>query len=93
VALAAQHSLPTIYPAREFAAAGGLMSYGVGIGDIDRQAGIYAGWIVKGTPVVQLPVQQNIKTEFVINMNTAMAMGFTIPVPLLARADSVIQTR
>jgi putative tryptophan/tyrosine transport system substrate-binding protein len=93
VALAAQRSLPTIYPAREFAAAGGLMSYGAGIADIDRQAGIYAGWIVKGTPVVQLPVQQNIKTEFVINMNTAMAMGFTIPVPLLTRADSVIQTR
>lgn len=93
VSLAAQHSLPTIYPAREFAAAGGLMSYGVSIADSDRQAGIYAGWIVKGTPVVQLPVQQGIKVEFVINLDTAMGLGFTVPVSLLGRADSVIQAR
>jgi putative ABC transport system substrate-binding protein len=93
VALAAQHSLPTMYPAREFVVAGGLMSYGASLADADRQAGIYAGWIVKGTPVMQIPVQQNTKVEFVINLDTANALGFTVPVSLLGRADSVIQAR
>jgi len=82
-----------MYPAREFAVAGGLMSYGASLADAERQAGIYAGWIVKGTPVVQLPVQQNVKLEFVINLDTATALGFTVPVSLLSRADSVIQAR
>src|SRR5262245_39455460 len=91
VALAAQHSLPTMYPAREFAVAGGLMSYGASLADAERQAGIYAGWIVKGTPVIQLPVQQNVKVEFVINLDTATTPGLTVPVSLLGRADSVIQ--
>jgi putative tryptophan/tyrosine transport system substrate-binding protein len=93
VALAAQHKLPTIYPAREFAAAGGLMSYGASISGACRQAGIYAGFILKGTPIPQLAVQQNIQTEFVINLDTAQTMNFTIPVPLLSRADTVIQAR
>lgn len=93
VALAAQHKLPTIYPAREFAAAGGLMSYGASVAEAGRQAGIYSGWILKGTPPIQMPVQQNTQTEFVINLDTAQALGFTVPVALLARADSVIQTR
>jgi putative ABC transport system substrate-binding protein len=69
------------------------MSYGASLGDANRQAGIYAGWIVKGTPVVQIPVQQDIKAEFVINLDTANALGFTVPVSLLGRADSVIQAR
>jgi putative ABC transport system substrate-binding protein len=93
VALAAERSLPAIYPAREFAAIGGLMSYGASLLDAIRQAGIYAGFIVKGTPVMQLPVQQNTKVEFVINLDTANSLGFTIPVALLGRADSVIQKR
>ncbi len=93
VALAAQHSLPTMYPTREFAAAGGLMSYGASIAGAARQAGIYAGFILKGTPVVQLPIQQDINVEFVINLDTAMSLGFTVPVSLLSKADSVIQRR
>jgi putative tryptophan/tyrosine transport system substrate-binding protein len=93
IGLAAQHKLPTIYPTREFAAAGGLMSYGASIAEASRQAGIYAGWILKGTPPVQLPVQQNTTTEFVINLDTAQALGFTVSVALLGRANSVIQTR
>lgn len=93
VALAAQHKLPTIYPAREFAVAGGLMSYGASVTGACRQAGIYAGFIIKGTPIVQLAVQQNVQTEFVINLDTAQALNFTIPVALLGRADSVIQAR
>jgi putative tryptophan/tyrosine transport system substrate-binding protein len=93
VALAAQHKLPAIYPAREFAAAGGLMSYGASVAEASRQAGIYAGWLLKGTPPVQMPFQQNTQTEFVINLDTAQALGFTVPVALLGRADSVIQTR
>jgi putative ABC transport system substrate-binding protein len=93
VALAAQHKLPAIYPAREFAAAGGLMSYGASVAEASRQAGIYSGWLLKGTPPVQMPVQQNTQTEFVINLDTAQALGFTVPVALLGRADSVIQTR
>ena len=79
VALAAQHKLPTIYPAREFAAAGGLMSYGASVAEAGRQAGIYSGWILKGTPPIQMPVQQNTQTEFVINLDTALALGFTAP--------------
>ena len=93
VALAAQYKVPTIYPAREFAAAGGLMSYGVSYAEPAGKAGIYSGWIAKGTPPIELPVQQNTQTEFVINLDTAQALGFTVPVSLLARADSVIQTR
>ena len=93
VALAAQHKLPAIYPAREFAATGGLMSYGVSIAEATRQAAIMAGWILKGTPPSQLPVQQNTQTEFVINLDTAQGLGFTVPVALLGRADGVIQTR
>jgi putative ABC transport system substrate-binding protein len=93
IVVKAQHKLPTIYPAREFAAAGGLMSYGASVAEAGRQAGIYSGWILKGTPPIQMPVQQNTQTEFVINLDTAQALGFTVPVALLARADSVIQTR
>ena len=66
---------------------------GASVAEAGRQAGIYSGWILKGTPPIQMPVQQNTQTEFVINLDTAQALGFTVPVALLARADSVIQTR
>jgi putative ABC transport system substrate-binding protein len=93
VALAAQYKVPTIYPAREFAAAGGLMSYGVSYADLIRKAGVYSGWIAKGAKPIEFPVQQDMKAEFVINLDTANALGFTVPVSLLARADATIQAR
>jgi putative ABC transport system substrate-binding protein len=93
VALAAQYKVPTIYPAREFAAAGGLMSYGVSFADLVRKAGVYSGWIAKGAKPIEFPVQQDMKAEFVINLDTANALGFTVPVSLLARADATIQAR
>jgi putative tryptophan/tyrosine transport system substrate-binding protein len=90
-ALSIQHAVPTIYQLSSFAAAGGLMSYGASLTDSYRLAGVYAGRILKGEKPGDLPIQRATKVEMIINLKTAKALGLSIPLELLGRADEVIE--
>ena len=89
--LTVAHRVPTIYEFREFAEAGGLISYGTSLADAYRQVGIYTGRILKGEKPSDLPVQQATKVELILNLKTAKAFGITVPISLLGRADEVIE--
>jgi len=90
-ALAARYGVPTIFETRGFIAAGGLMSYGGAIAEAYRLAGVYTGRVLKGEKAGELPVQQSTKVEMFLNLKAAKALGISVPLPLLGRADEVIE--
>jgi putative ABC transport system substrate-binding protein len=83
--------VPAVYQFREFAMSGGLASYGGRFADSWRQVGVYAGRILKGEKPAELPVVQSTKVELILNLKTARALGLTVPLPLIGRADEVIE--
>jgi putative ABC transport system substrate-binding protein len=89
--LAIRHAMPAIYKGREFAAAGGLLSYGSNLAESYRLAGLQAGHILKGDKPADLPVQQATKIELYINLKTAKALGINVPLPLSGRADELFE--
>ena len=90
-ALAARQKMPTIYQYHEFAAGGGLVSYGANIAASYQQTGTYVGRVLKGEKPADLPVQQSEKIELIVNLKTAKALGIAVSLPLLGRADEVIE--
>jgi len=89
--LTVRHAMPAVYEFREFAAAGGLMSYGSSETEYYRLVGIYAGRVLKGDKPADLPVQQSTKVELFLNLKTAKALGITVPLPLSGRADEIFE--